>query len=199
MDFSLHGFNKSAPSILEQVITKSEAIGFDMSASNETGELLSFLAALKPGGRFLEIGTGTGVGASWILNGMDQTSHLTSIEIDQKAHEIAVDCMGNDPRVTFLLEDGLDFLKQQKQESFDFIFADTYPGKYEYVSETLDLLKPKGIYIVDDMKPQSDWPEDWFPIAHKGLEGLQKIIEESNGFHSIGMNYATGLISFVKL
>jgi len=41
---------------------ESEELGFTMGSEPRTGALLRTLAASKPGGRFLELGTGTGVG-----------------------------------------------------------------------------------------------------------------------------------------
>jgi predicted O-methyltransferase YrrM len=42
----------------------------------ELNALERAVAATKPGGKLLEIGTGTGVGTLWILDGMDQQAHL---------------------------------------------------------------------------------------------------------------------------
>jgi predicted O-methyltransferase YrrM len=50
-----------APQILEAIARDSAAIGFAMASEPQTGSLLRTLAASKPGGRLLEIGTGTGI------------------------------------------------------------------------------------------------------------------------------------------
>jgi len=44
--------------------------------------MLRTLAASKPGGRFLELGTGTGIATAWLLEGMDERSTLISIDND---------------------------------------------------------------------------------------------------------------------
>ena len=49
----------------------TEAHGFDMPSEVLTCSLLKTLAATKPGGKFLELGTGTGLATTWILDGMD--------------------------------------------------------------------------------------------------------------------------------
>ena len=49
--------------------------------------------------------------------------------------------------------------------SFDLIFADAIPGKYEHLNETLALLRRGGLYVVDDMLPQPTWPKDHAPRA----------------------------------
>ena len=43
-------------------------------------------------------------------------------------------------------------------QRFDFIFADTWVGKYLQLEETLELLRPNGMYVIDDMLPQQNWP-----------------------------------------
>ena len=32
------------------------------------------------------------------------------------------------------------------------------PGKYDLFEETIDMLNNGGIYIIDDMLPQPNWP-----------------------------------------
>ena len=52
--------------------------------SNQVGALLRLMASMKPGGRLLEIGTGTGVSTCWLLDGMDSTAKLTTVDINPK-------------------------------------------------------------------------------------------------------------------
>jgi predicted O-methyltransferase YrrM len=73
------------------------------------------------------------------------------------------------------------------------IFADAYPGKYEFLNETLNLLKPGGVYIVDDMLPQADWPKDHYPLAKGVLENLKNL----KNVVSVGLNWSSGLIIIV--
>jgi len=54
-----------------------------MASELKVGALLAVLAASKPGGRLLELGTGTGHGTAWLLSGMDETSHLDTVDTDQ--------------------------------------------------------------------------------------------------------------------
>ena len=51
-----------------------------MASDLYTGSLLKTLAASKPSGRFLELGTGTGLATAWIIAGLDEKSSLISIE-----------------------------------------------------------------------------------------------------------------------
>jgi len=56
--------------------------GFTMPSEIKTCSLLKTLAASKPSSKFLELGTGTGLSTSWILDGMDKDSSIISTEPD---------------------------------------------------------------------------------------------------------------------
>jgi predicted O-methyltransferase YrrM len=60
------------PRALDAIQADAERIGFGFASEQKTGALLAALAASKPGGRFLEIGTGVGHGTAWILEGSDR-------------------------------------------------------------------------------------------------------------------------------
>lgn len=76
------------PPALEPIQIESEALGFQMVCEPLTGSLLRTLAASKPGGIFLELGMGTGVSTSWLIDGMERNSQLISIENDAIAANI---------------------------------------------------------------------------------------------------------------
>ena len=123
------------------------------------GTLLRALAASKPAGHFLELGTGTGLATAWLLSGMDSASTLTSVDTDAAVQAVARQALGTDDRLTLLLLDGLEYLKAQKRRSFDLVFADAMPGKYEALDDALAVVQVGGFYVVDDMLLQSNWPE----------------------------------------
>jgi predicted O-methyltransferase YrrM len=72
---------------------------------------------------------------------------------------VARECLGSDPRLSLVTEDGAPFLRRQPAESFDLVFADAMPGKYEGLDDALAVVKTGGFYIIDDMLPQPNWPE----------------------------------------
>ena len=57
------------PGVLEDIQRETEQLGFAMASEPKTGALVMALAASKPGARFLELGTGTGIGTAWLLAG----------------------------------------------------------------------------------------------------------------------------------
>jgi len=129
-----------------------------MASEPLVGACLRMLAASKPGGRFLELGTGTGIATSWLLAGMSPGSTLISVDNDGEVQRVAKESLGEDGRLTLVTSGGLEFLRDQAAESFDFVFADAMPGKYEGLDNALAVVKLGGFYVVDDMLPQPNWP-----------------------------------------
>ena len=62
-----------------------------MASEPKVGSLLSALAASKPAGRFLELGTGAGHGTAWLLAGMDAASTLDTVDTNAEVLAIARD------------------------------------------------------------------------------------------------------------
>jgi len=164
-----------------------------MNSDALTGALLRTLVASKPGGAFLELGTGCGLGTSWMLDGMDARATLTSVDTDPAVQAIARDVLGQDTRLRLVLEDGGSFLANAT-ETFDLIYADAWPGKFSELDRALALVKPGGIYFVDDMLPQQNWPDGHDVKAAALIERLLLL----QGFHSTWLGWSTGLIICVR-
>ena len=147
------------PAPIEAIRTRSRELAFTLASEPRTGALLKALAATKPGGRLLELGTGTGMGTAWLLAGMDAAATLTSVDVDPTFQVVAREMLGADPRLTLVVNDAAKFMRKQTPASYDLIFADAVAGKYEALDETLALVKTGGLYIVDDLLPQSNWPK----------------------------------------
>ena len=178
---------------LAAIRRETQRLGFAMASEPQTGSFLRMLAASKPGGRFLEIGTGTGIGTAWLLAGMDAKSRLESVESDARVLEVARRHLGHDPRVTFHLIDGAAFLAES-QVQFDLIFADSWPGKFTHLDLALSLLAIGGIYLVDDLLPQPSWPE-----GHAGkVSVLVAELQSRAGFVSTKLAWSSGLMALVR-
>ena len=183
-----------APVALDGIIRDTDRIGFAMASERQTGSLLRALAAAKPGGRFLELGTGTGVGTAWLLDGMDRNAELDSIDNDPTVLDIARRHLGADRRVRFHLVDGTTFLRQSPTRRFDLIYADAWPGKFTDLDVALSLLRDGGIYFIDDLLPQSNWPD-----GHAAkVQGLIADLERRDGFRATKLAWASGLMVLVK-
>jgi predicted O-methyltransferase YrrM len=172
----------------------TEANGFTMPSEVLTCSLLKTLAATKPGGKFLELGTGTGLATTWILDGMDDKSTLISIDNDETFLSIAKENLGVDKRLRLICTDGGEWIKQNAKQKFSFIFADTWPGKYLLLDEVLNMVETGGIYIIDDMLPQQNWPTGH---AEKAT-ALINYLDEREDIILTKMGWATGIVIITK-
>ncbi|HEX6426400.1 MAG TPA: class I SAM-dependent methyltransferase [Niastella sp.] len=182
------------PKNYNEIDAATKSSGFTMASDMLTCSLLRTLAASKPSGKFLELGTGTGLSTSWILDGMDEGSTLTSIDNDPLFLEIAKDKLGVDNRLDLVLSDGGEWIEENKSQQFDYIFADTWHGKYFLIDEVLAMLSNGGFYIIDDMLPQPNWPD-----GHQ--EKVMKLIaylETREDLLLTKQVWATGIIVAVK-
>jgi len=175
-----------------EVATKK--LSFNMASDLYTGSLLKTLVASKKSGRILELGTGSGLATSWILEGMDKDSHLITVENNSVLLEIAKHQL-NDDRIAFVLADGYQWLQNYKGEKFDLIFADAMPGKYDLFEETISLLKVSGFYIIDDMLLQSNWP-----LGHsEKVDDFIIMLEKRKDITLTKLNWSTGIIIATKI
>ena len=183
------------PTVHSEIERKSKEIGFTMPSDVFIGTLLKTLISSKPAGRFLELGTGIGLSLSWMVDGMDVNSSLITVDNDPKLIEIAQHYFGTDTRVDIDCEDGTSWIKTNKEENFDLIFADAWPGKYSDIDEILAMVNVGGFYIIDDMNAQPNWPEG----HDKFVETLVSYLENRTDFNISKMNWSTGLIVAVKI
>ncbi|QXU40351.1 O-methyltransferase [Pedobacter sp. D749] len=186
--------NQNYPKTYQQINSATKALGFDMASDVLTCSLLKTLAATKPSGKFLELGTGTGLSTSWILDGLDEHSTLTSIDNDAKFLAITKDFLSGDERLTLVETDGAEWIEKNKNKKFDYIFADTWHGKYLLLDEAIAMLNKGGFYIIDDMLPQQNWPEGHHDKAIK----LVKDLESRDDLHLTKQVWATGIVIGVK-
>jgi predicted O-methyltransferase YrrM len=184
----------SFPDTYREILQETESAGFTMASDVLTCSLLRTLAAAKPSATFLELGTGTGLSTSWILDGMDKNSALVSIDNDANFLDIATKYLGSDNRARFECTDGADWVNSNKDTKFDYIFADTWHGKYLLLDEVLLMLNPGGFYIIDDMIPQPNWPEGH---QEKALN-LISYLDARQDLLLTKQVWATGIIVAVK-
>ena len=176
------------------ILAQAKNNGFTMSSAALVGSLLKTLVASKPAASFLELGTGAGLSLAWMLEGMDQSSDIVSIESDPILTSIAKKYLGSDTRATLICADGGLWIQENKQRKFALIFADTWTGKYEFLAETLDMLEVGGYYIVDDMTPLQSWTRSHAEKA----SNLVAYLDSRNDFHHTGLHWSTGIVLAVR-
>ncbi len=178
------------PAAVPAILDRTEALAFPMPSEPRTGAMLRVLAASKPGGRLLELGTGTGLCTAWLLDGMDRKARLTSVDVDPDVQAVAREYLGSDGRLQIVTADAAAFLRGQDAETYDLIFADAMLGKYELLDEALALLPPGGLYVIDDMLPQDNWPEDHAPRVPRLIADLAGRAD----YHIVSLAWSSGLV-----
>lgn len=185
---------QALPKAYNEIMEATAASGFTMASDVLTCSSLRTLAASKPGGKMLELGTGTGLSASWILDGMDEHSTLVSIDNDPASLQIAHQFLQDDQRLQLVTADGEEWVAANRMQKFDYIFADTWHGKYLLLDEVLNMLNPGALYIIDDMLEQPNWPEGH---AAKAAD-LIKRLEDRKDLTLTKQAWATGILIAVK-
>ncbi|GJM27740.1 MAG: hypothetical protein DHS20C17_03750 [Cyclobacteriaceae bacterium] len=166
-----------------------------MASDEKAGSLLRVLVASRSNGRFLELGTGIGASLCWMLDGMDKGSSIISIDNDPELISVSEKLFGKDSRLSLLCEDGAQWIKSYQGVPFDLVFADAWPGKYSLLEETLDLIKPGGFYVIDDMLPQPNWPDGHAEKASILLEHLA----QRKDLVSSTLEWSTGVIVCTRI
>ena len=186
--------NPTFPKPYISIQTSTKESGFTMASDVLTCSLLRTLAASKPAGKFLELGTGTGLSTAWILDGMDESSTLTSIDNDGIFLAIANQFLGDDERLSLVEIDGEKWINENKNQNYDYIFADTWHGKYLLLEDVLAMLNKGGLYIIDDMLPQDNWPDGHQEKASR----LVNTLEQREDLILTVQDWATGIIIATK-
>lgn len=119
-----------------------------------TGALLALLAGSLPARAAVEIGTGTGVAALWMLRGMPADGVLTTIDVDvehqRAAKETFAEAGIRPTRTRCISGRALDVLPRLTDGAYDLVLVDGDRAEYPaYVEQGLRLLRPGGVLAVE--------------------------------------------------
>lgn len=119
-----------------------------------TGAMLRVLAAACSARAVVEIGTGTGVSALWILAGMRPDGVLTTIDIETEhqrmARRIFAEAGYAASRTRLIAGRGLDVLPRLADRAYDLLFLDGDRADYEACAEAAPrLLRSGGVLAIN--------------------------------------------------
>jgi predicted O-methyltransferase YrrM len=151
------------PPLVQGALDLARVQGFERSCLPEVGRLLSVLASHVQGGVVGEIGTGTGVGAAWMLSHMAPTTRFVTVEADERRAQTVQHLLRGLSNAQVIHDDWRVILSYGP---FDLLFVDTGaakapPGQQIDTIATemiLAALRPGGIVVLDDLTPEADWP-----------------------------------------
>nr|WP_255723460.1 class I SAM-dependent methyltransferase [Sporosarcina sp. ACRSL] len=130
---------------------------FINSCSDEVGRLLLVLVGQVRDGKILEIGTGYGVGSSWILSAIAPTVEFISVDNSkEKIVDVTNTLLHN--QVEFMYGDWKEVIAKGP---FQFIFADAAAAKTLEREILFQALNTCGMLLMDDFTPEEYFPEEW--------------------------------------
>jgi predicted O-methyltransferase YrrM len=151
------------PELVHRAESLAIAMRFELSSIPEIGRLLAVLVSQWPRGRFAEIGSGCGVGSAWIVTAMGPEATFATVEADEERAGAVSRLFADQPQVRTFHGDWHDVLPSEAP--FDLLFFDGGSwkrGDVEAESEAaLELVAPGGLVVIDDLTPESLWPEEW--------------------------------------
>jgi predicted O-methyltransferase YrrM len=140
--------------VIERARGRAEELGC-VPVQPGSGAALRLLAAAGGARTVVEVGTGTGVSALWLLGGMPEDGVLTSIDIEtehQKAAREAFAEAGIAPNRTRLISGpALEVLPRLTDGAYDLVVCDADKKEYaEYLEQALRLLRIGGVVAFDN-------------------------------------------------
>lgn len=157
------------PALVERAYAGARQIGFPVTPQDPghgrgsacapgVGRFLAMLAAGCHGGRIAELGTGAGIGTSWMSGAMPSDCRLVTVEIDPVRAAAATRLLREDERVRVLVGDAVELVTAHRP--FDLIFADCGVRDAAAFSALVGLLRPGGRIVMDDLTPVGALPVD---------------------------------------
>lgn len=120
-----------------------------------SGAYLRYLAQLLKAQSVVEIGTGSGVGALWILEGMMHSGTLTSIDDEMEHSAIAklalleADIAPN--RFRLITNPVMDVMTKLTERAYDLVVFRHNPEDLSFaISEAHRILRSGGVFVIDN-------------------------------------------------
>lgn len=151
------------------------AVAFERSSIPEVGRLLHLLAAQRGRARVGEIGTGTGVGAAWIVSALPPEVPFVTVELDAERAAAASRLFADDENVTVLHGDWHELMPSEAP--FDLLFYDGGGKQHPELDgeQVIGLLAPGGTVVMDDLTPGQSGPDPVreFWLDHPSLASIE--------------------------
>jgi predicted O-methyltransferase YrrM len=117
-----------------------------------TGSLLRLLASASGAKAVVELGTGAGVSALWLLRGMAQDGVLTTVDPETEHQRLAkqslLEAGYGSGRVRLIAGEALNVLPRLSDAAYDLVFCDAARSEnLDYLQAALRLLRPGGLVV----------------------------------------------------
>jgi predicted O-methyltransferase YrrM len=187
---SLYSILTGYPPAVFHAKRRAGELGFAKSCTDNVGRLLTLLAATLPSeGRILEIGTGAGVGLAWIIEGLGKRTdvEVVSLEVDAKL----IDGTRGWPWPAYVQLETADAAKVLGTlGTFSLIFADAAPFKYDHIVSVIEMLRPGGLLVIDDIEATIRTAG----TVRAEIDALRRTVLGHPGLHAVEIEWGTGLL-----
>ena len=145
--------------VIDKLVAETLALGSvaQMQIAPEQGQFLEIIVKISQAKNCLEIGRFTGLSSLCIAKGLPENGKIVAVDNSNEFLFMAKKywkMAGVDTKIKAIIGEGVDVMQSMidRQYCFDFIFIDAdknnYPNYYEL---SLQLLRPNGIIIIDNM------------------------------------------------
>jgi predicted O-methyltransferase YrrM len=157
MNITPHSYAESF--IAEDAIkAAARARGLELGAidvTQGTGAYLRHLAHQLSAQSVVEIGTGSGVGALWLLEGMMASGTLTSIDDEMEHTNIAKMALAEadiaQPRFRLITNSVMDVMTKLTDRAYDLVVFRHNPEDLSFaISEAHRVLRSGGVFVIDN-------------------------------------------------
>jgi predicted O-methyltransferase YrrM len=119
------------------------------------GAYLSFLAQLLKAQSVVEVGTGSGVGSLWLLDGMLKSGTLTSIDDEMEHSSIAKMALADaeiaPSRFRLITNPVMEVMTKLTDRAYDLVIYRHNPEDLIYaIAEAQRILRSGGVFVVDN-------------------------------------------------
>lgn len=145
--------------IAEDAIKRAaRARGVEIGTTDITqgaGSYLAFLAQLLKAQSVVEVGTGSGVGSLWLLDGMLKSGTLTSIDDEAEHSSIAKIALNEaeiaPSRFRLITNPVMEVMTKLTDRAYDLVIYRHNPEDLTYaISEAARILRSGGVLVVDN-------------------------------------------------
>jgi predicted O-methyltransferase YrrM len=138
--------------------SQARSRGIELGVNDSTpgaGAFLRFLAFSLQAQSVVEVGTGSGVGSLWILDGMRSTGTLTSIDDEMEHTQIAklafADADIAQNRVRLITNSVIEVISKLTDTAYDMVVLRHNPEDLSFViGESLRILRSGGVLVIDN-------------------------------------------------
>jgi predicted O-methyltransferase YrrM len=196
--FSSDGFVPE-DEVLRAARARAQALGV-VVPSPTAGATLRFLTALLDAHSVIEIGTGAGVSALWMLRGMRPDGVLTSVDADPEhqraAKETFADAGLPTNRTRLIPGHASDVLPRLTDGGYDLMWISGDPADYaEHLSEAPRLLRVGGVVaFADGQRAVSREPD----ARSAAVREVARTLLDSDQFAAVLLPVGTGILAGTK-